>query len=329
MSTFKRAAIVALALTVGAVATVAVTGPGGSDQEPATSSIQAVSGNPDALRGVEIPLLFQADQATGDVRHANGLLELDYGDDHGVLRRGVEVWVADDGRYRVHVASLDGSGAAEEVAYDGQGHQLVLVTDPGGYQKAFVVEGDKHFAITAMEAAEATLSDGLVTSAHVTTDVGSIDYTVDSINSASAADLELVIPEGVEVLDADQFASGGDSSLIATASRSTTMYGIYGTACLYAYNYRNSTSDYFYAYSNRVGGSACLYMDVSLWDWSHYNGNCGGNWQAGGPLAANFSSASATFAVSSNRYACGNHAGWDSSWILRVAWRSFTAAIPG
>ena len=64
-----------------------------------------------------------------------------------VLERKVLIRVHDSGAYWVHTESLDGSGAAETIAYDGHGTQRVLITEPGGNISAYIYQSDRHFAV--------------------------------------------------------------------------------------------------------------------------------------------------------------------------------------
>lgn len=256
-------------------------------------------------------------------------------DDRGnlTLSRNVTVWAASDGRYRVKTTSRDDSGASEEVAHDGQGHQLVLFTRPSGSQSAVRVDGNSHFAIDGLGADELRRSMGVVTSSSFTGDKGSISYYVvgapEQIDG-DASTLEIVIPEGVSIRDSSNRSSSSTALYyISSGSASETMYDLTSSApCLYAYNYRNSTSNFFT--TNSQVRSSCNWVDVSAWDYHFVGVHCGGAWQGSGPTSAYYSAWTGYFqAANSAAEVCSQHAGWDSSWILQVPWRALRASVVG
>lgn len=124
----------------------------------------------------------------------------------------VQVWSAPDGRYRVITTSLDGSGTSQEVAYDGQENQHVVMTSPGGHKEVFTVENDSHFAVTGMSLGSTIKHEGtayenvLVKESSLTGSGGSASYTAGTITSQKGdpSVLTVEIPEGLEVRNLDE-----------------------------------------------------------------------------------------------------------------------------
>ncbi len=171
--------------------------------EPGSVDPLDTAGNTDSL--------VAAKSAVTSINVAEGTQKITY-ESGRVLERHVQVWKAKgDDRYRVRVTSLDDTGASEEVAYDGAGHQLVLVTGPGGDVEAFVVEGSEHFAVTGMNGAEEERSGGIVTSSVFLGLTGEVVYEVEGPVVQTEVDsdrLEIAIPEGVVVRDLEDYKSG-------------------------------------------------------------------------------------------------------------------------
>ena len=290
-----------------------------------------------------------------------------------LLEREVIVRVRDSGAYWIHTESLDGSGAAETVAYDGQGTQRVLITEPGGNVSAYIYQSDRHFAVARSSAGTRSIS----TEAEIQGTHQSATYhLVSNISRVSgpASSLKVEAPSGVvfqrESDDQSQAESPNrkgtslgrafhgpnigsnlsvsyvtgysvsnarDNSEIrnfanyASANaggNSATHYDTgYTGVCAYVYNYRNSSTGFFTAYTRR--GPACRYVQVSAWSeyvWENY---CY-DWRGAGSRDRVYSTWSGYFfAQHPNRYACSLHAAWDEDWWMHVRWDYLTAAVRG
>ena len=276
------------------------------------------------------------DLTTVQVSHGEGLQT--YRDPEGnvTLQRSVSVWVSQDGRYRAKVQSLDGSGAAEEVSYDGAGTQLILITAPGGSQSALRVAGSEHFAIDGGRAQVSERLNNVVKSSVLAGDTGSIEYELTSplvVEAMDSSILSVAVPDGVEVVD-EADASGTQPVApsrivtIASGSNSQTMNDyVTGQPCLYAYNYRNGTSNFFT--TNSQVRSACTYIQAIAWAEVLIGDKCF-DWKGKGPQSTYYSSWTGYFEVyTPSRPACSSHGGWDSGWVLVVAWRGLAASVLG
>jgi len=242
------------------------------------------------------------------------------------VERDVKVWLADDGRYRV--LTSDASGASEDISYDGRGHQRVLITAPGGSQRALLLDGYQHFAVDGV-GVEAIKAGGLVVSDYDSGPDGDLTYKVTNAvvrTMSKTSELVVKIPRGVEILDgagSGLVGAGGSLIPIASSSADKTFFDYSGYPCVYGYNYRNSVSNFFTA--NSQVRSACSIVDVSAWDnaglW------CGGAWQGSGGASWAYSSWTGYFETTQT--ACSAHAGWTSSWVIVVSWRPLPAAVSG
>ena len=257
--------------------------------------------------------------------------------DGGTLERSVEAWVADDGRYRVLTASLDGTGAAEEVVFDGL-TQTAYVTDPGGRTSA--VEGDysTHFAIQTgvpkagpgeANAVFDRAGNGLAERVLRVFDSGTkVDFRI--AWETVAYDPSLLTSESISTFSAETISAylKPTPETKAAKSNSAIMTSILdNTPCVYAYNYRNTGTGYFRASSSSRG--SCLYMDESLWQGAVDGvGSCTmGHWWGSGPTAAGYSTKTARTTPDGSSPSCSNHAGWLSDWSLVVPWSGLNTSV--
>lgn len=282
-------------------------------------------------------------QTTGEVswHHTVGVQSFTYSNSETLTRR-VEAWITSDGRYRVKTTSLDGTHASEEVAYDGLGTQLILYTDPAGSQQALVLKNDTHFAVTG---SAGTTDRELRDSTRIASSGGSMTYKAGAINQGSgkASLLTINVPTGVEIKSLDDVtappkASSSSSVTHAAGSNSEIMRNLLGYPCLRAYNYRDSSTDFFTANSHIRG--TCTLVAVSIW--ANYLGDTGGlspprcGWafidhapdKRIGYLPT-YVSWSGYFHVYPNDRACSAHAGWDSDHTLQVNYRALPASVKG
>ena len=251
------------------------------------------------------------------------------------------MWVTPDGRYRAKTSSLDGSDTAEEVAYDGHGHQLILFTDPAGHQTALVIENSTHFAVTGLtNGTNEKLGDTMIVEASIHSASGSVTYEAGTIElgSGNVSKLDIDLPDGIDIRGIEDFMSGSDDShsvpiAYASGSNSTIMSTFLGQPCLRAYNSRNSETDFFTGSSHIRG--ICTIVAVSIW--SNYAGDnagmgtprCGWAWvDHAGPLPT-YVSWSGYFEVDADDYACSAHAGWDNDITMHVAYRGLRGAVMG
>lgn len=236
---------------------------------------------------------------------------LDYSTD-GVASRSFELWLAPDGRYRAITTSLDGSEASEEVAYD-KGWQTVLITDPFGNQSALKTQNSEHYAIRALAV---SLGDEAPEKA-------SVGFEVTITHDLVAADeqlLKVVIPPGVPVVPEEEGLGSGGNVLLGSGSRSTTFYSYadFGS-CVYAYNYRNTSTNFFTASSQYRGN--CRYMAVSTWENAGYNCTYWLGWSGTSSWYESYSTYGGTHGT--NR--CSRHAGWHPDWTQGVPYLSLMA----
>lgn len=265
--------------------------------------------------------------------HANGR-QVFYNTDLTVrLERSVDVWRSDDGRYRVVVRSLDGTEATEEVEYDGRSEQLVLITGPSGEQSAYLVEGSEHFAIDDLRDSGSTKAGGLVTSSEINGVDGKALYATEAVTRLSGQDeskLSITLPDGVQAIRQEDIAEPIPETLTtATGSASKTWYDwISGDKCMYGYNNRNSTSNFFTANSQKK--TPCSWFDVATYNAGWGSSSCGGNWQGSGPTHSTYSSWTGYFETLTPSYsACSRHAAWDSGWSIIIAWDNLVASVEG
>jgi hypothetical protein len=235
--------------------------------------------------------------------------------------RSVEVWYASDGRYRVKVETLDGSLAGEEVAFDGVG-QTVVITDPVGNKGVLSTDGKLHFAVQLDD------RGGLKSQLDARAPNGQVTSTLVMALTQIEPDPDLLLidmPKTTSVT-ISELKEGPEEGTRATGSNSTTFYSVYDFGqCVWAYNYRNTSTDYFYASSSSRGN--CLYMSESLWEGYTYGtqGTCGGFWLASGTIKANYSN-KWTYNGTDGTKRCSNHAGWHPNWYLGVPWYGLNAA---
>ena len=282
-------------------------------------------------------------QPPGEVswHHTVGVQEIRYPNGETLTRR-VEAWITSDGRYRVKTTSQDGTQTSEEVAYDGHGTQLILYTDPAGRQQALSIENDTHFAVTGSAGAtNRQLRDSMRTASNS----GYMTYEAGAVNqgSGSASSLNIAVPAGVEIKDLDDVTSplkepSSASVTHAAGSNSEIMRDFLGRPCLRAYNYRDSSTDFFTANSHIRG--TCTLVAVGIW--GTYMGNSGGLSppRCGYPFIEHvpdiaigylptYVSWSGYFPVNPNDRACSAHAGWDSDYTLLVNYRGLPASVWG
>lgn len=265
---------------------------------------------------------IQWQEATGvqEYRDVSGAL---------LLRRSVTVRLVDSGAYWVHTQSLDDSGAAETVEYDGNGTQRVLIRDPGGNLAAYVVNGSSHFAVTQPSSGASSLSS-ITRSSSASGAHGSVEFRLNSQIAAVTgppAKLKLDLPAGVTV-QASTALSGELGAQARSAGSSSATYFNYftGEVCAYAYHYRNSTTDFSTAHTRR--GPGCRYVQVSVWA-QYVMFNFCLFWQGVGNLDRVYSTWSGYFSVDPDKYACSLHAAWGEDWTLHVGWRPLAPPVRG
>jgi len=130
------------------------------------------------------------------------------------------------------------------------------------------------------------------------------------------ADVAAVIPIAQEAHVAD--LDGGQPAPLATGSNSRLFYsqGAPGP-CVYAYNYRNTSTGYFRASSEYRGN--CYYMWVTLWGGSKVtnDGSCLITyWLGSGPYKA--AQLSSKYVYTNAADTCSNHFGWSADWLYWV-----------
>ena len=234
--------------------------------------------------------------------------------------RSVEVWYTPDGRYLAKVRSLDGSLAGEDVLFDGNG-QTVVITDPEGNQSVVRTDHGEHFAIQVD--AQGRLADKVTRTANGTVTM-SLDLTQTQIAPDSGL-LVLPLPEKRSLVFAEEHVSKPTLSSHTGSNWATFISVVDFQQCVYGYNYRNTTTDYFRGSSSKRGD--CLYMNVSLWEGTsaYWPATCGGFWLAVGVTTSGYESKSTYNGVNgTNR--CSNHAGWHPDWAMGVAWKGLNAA---
>lgn len=281
------------------------------------------------------PATAGVDGGAAELQHGVGTVVTYH--DGGTLERSVEAWVVEDGRYRVFTASLDGTGAAEEVVFDGV-TQTAYVTDRGS--RTSTVEGDysTHFAIQTRvpetapgeTIAEFDLAgNGLAERVLRVFDSGTKVELLIAWNKVqyepSLLNPESTLTFSMETVSADLETIPGTR---ATGVNSATFQNILdSTACVYAYNYRNTGTGYFRASSSSRG--SCYYMDESLWKGSAgSSGSCTVlRWWGSGPTAANFSTKTVYTSPASSSPSCSNHAGWLSDWSLVTVWDGLNTGV--
>ncbi len=277
----------------------------------------------------------------------------------GTSYRHIEVWTASDGRYRVMSTSLDGSGAYEEIAYDGEGNQLIKIVagteaDPSFYS----VKNDKHFAVTPAttgthERYSGTAYDKLILkSSGMTAGIHSARFTSGSVTQQKGdpSMLSVVVPEGTKVgtqqeLEGKTELEGhidalSQGSTAHTASRTQVITDLYSQPCMETRNHRNTSTNYFGASSRRTSDLsrefACMWVHVAAWAYGYLNGWCIYDWAGQGAVATYYSSWAGTINNSDwqeargNRVAaCSSHSAWDRYWVPHVTGYHLSAAIAG
>ena len=270
------------------------------------------------------------------------------------MERRVEAWVSSDGRYVVTASSLD-SEASETVSFDGRS-QTAVVTDPSGNQS--VTEGvtPAHFLFSGADHPglrrtgvldERGMSRAGVELIELTTDgrsglparsvtrdpKGPIMTIVMSWEPSSAPPSEPPpvgsgSPSMVEVSGSRPgLLEPGFASILASGSNSKLFYTAYG-ACVYAYNYRDTGTGYFYGSSSARGD--CLYMDVTLWNGAATGGSgiCSTiAWLGSGPTSTQYSTKGVTTNPHDLSPTCSSHAGWLSDWTLALAWKGLNTSV--
>lgn len=257
--------------------------------------------------------------------------------DGDVLQRSVEAWVAEDGRFRVTVASLDGSAASETVTFDGI-RQVAVVTDPAGKQST--VEGDSasHFAVRSEQPTD---GDGEKTVLFSMAPNGFVAGHRIEYVSGTVSDLALVWStvkhDERRFQNEDQqlpsfelwaVAPVGGPIPRASGSNTATFTGFNGQGCVSAYNFRNTSTGYFRGSSRAL--NSCYYVSVTLWKGAATGGAglCSAEqWLGTGPTAANFSSKVWTTSPVGMSPTCSSHAGWTPGWTLNVPWKGLNTAV--
>lgn len=248
------------------------------------------------------------------------------------FQRDVEAWIGSDGTYRVVVTSRDGSGS-EEVAYPGDGTQLVVFTDPGGNQTAARVDGSTHFAAKALEGLRPKQMASSID------DLGVLNIA--SRQRGHANDLALVVPPGVPFVDEVAVARAGGAlvgsavdvldlpTIEAMGSASASFWDILNNGpCVSAYNNRDNVTNFFTAYSMPVGD--CHRVAVSLWEGSITgSGSCYPyHLASSSPYTSTYyATATGYWAIAPHNWACSNHFGWDIDWNLIVPNRGLQASV--
>lgn len=263
-----------------------------------------------------------------------------------VTKRVMEAWVSTDGRYVVTTTSVDIS-ASETVIFDGS-NQIAVITDPAGDRSVVDGAGPTHFLFSGTEH-PGLLANGVVDERGLTraesdsvavrvdtrTGLPVHSVTVDSRGPETEIEMSWEPSDGPpgwvwtvpEVDTARSESSGAAVSILATDSNSKTFYSVYGP-CVYAYNYRNTGSGYFYASSSARG--SCLYMGVSLWKGATTGGSgfCSQEqWLGAGAVSASYSTKGLYTSPANMSPTCSNHAGWLSDWTLVVPYMGLDTAV--
>jgi len=248
------------------------------------------------------------------------------------FQRDVDAWVGSDGTYRVLVSSQDGS-ASEEVAYLGDGTQLVVFTGPGGGQTAARVDGSAHFAVSAL---------GGLQPKQPASSIGDLGVlAIASRQKGHTNDLTLVVPPGVPFVDEVALERAGGPlvgsavdvpdlpTIDAMGSASASFWDISNNGpCVSAYNNRDNVSNFFTAYSIPIGD--CYRAAVSLWEGDITgSGSCYPYWLASSsPWTSKvYATATGYWSIAPSNYACSNHFGWDVNWNLIVPNRGLRASV--
>lgn len=271
-----------------------------------------------------------------DMEIGKGILTVTTDDE--ILMRSVEAWVAQDGRYRVIVASLDGSEASETVVFDGQ-RQGAVVTDPAGNQSTVEGATGQHFAVLWEVPKTATgqttvlfekAANGLMARHHIAYDSGvtselQIDWTTTAVDNSLFRLPANTMP--LTYSSADTKPSGPTTR--ASGASYATFPDFWGSACVDAYNFRNNSNGYFRATS--TSRNSCYYVSVTLWEGAATGGSgiCSAiQWLGTGPTAANYSAKLVNPTDPKDLSpTCSSHAGWLSDWMLVVAWKGLNTAV--
>ena len=264
--------------------------------------------------------------------HGVGTQHYQYGLDLGELDRSVEVWIAEDGRYRVVVTSVD--GAAEEFTYDGS-EALMFVTPPGQMEplsimrlkspSIFAVDGFSGMdgsAAVDQSITERDKRSNLLTYVH-TVGVEGASYELNMSWAPIESDTSLLQPSepaakllSEYVFDPVYVSPGEGPSTRSVSSNSTTFWDYIFTydACVFAKNYRDAEDSYLRAYSSARGD--CGRVGVTLWHGSQIaQGLC----QPYGFLSSGTSSSGyknlSTYSAW-NTPTCTSHAGWYDGYLV-------------
>lgn len=264
----------------------------------------------------------------------------------------MEVWAAPDGRYRVKSTSDDGAIATEEIAYDGRGNQLVLIGMANNASStAAVVQNRFHYAVTGLGNNNDVRHSGksfeniLIKEAMLQTSEA-MRYTAGNVvhQQGDPANLTVTIPDGVELSDGIESEVESRTPDTATAgsttgSRTMVLVDLYYRLCIRIYNYRNSVSNLFYAYTKVIADQTqdhhCKYVHVAAW--SAVAGYTNSWCDLTAPVDASqvlesYAYWQGFFEVT-GRYpkdkACSSHAAWDLYWLPHITAAYLTAAVHG
>lgn len=297
--------------------------------------------------GADGPIFWEQNGGDAEWYYTNGTLEI-----NATVVRQVKVWAATDGRYRVRTTSADGSGAAEEIAYDGHGNQLVLIkASNSALPTAAVVRNRFHYAVTGLENGNDVHYRGqavgnVLIQESAMQDSNAMRYTAGNValQRGDAAILTVAIPDGVEVSNGLQAEDESHASSSATTSstsgpRTQDLLDLYFRPCMRAYNYRNSVSNLFLA-SSRVTSDQtqdhhCKWVHVAAWSGvaGYANSWCDLTAFVGSSrVRSDYTFWLGYFEVTSPHprdKACSSHAAWDQYWIPHITAAYLTAAVHG
>lgn len=297
--------------------------------------------------GQDGPTFWEQDGGVAEWYYTSGTLEI-----NAIVVRRVEVWAASDGRYRVRSTSTDGSGAVEEIAHDGRGNQLVsLRASNNASPTATVVQNRFHYAVTGLGndndvRHSGTPFENILIRESVMHDSRTMRYVAGDVTfrKGDPVNLTVTIPDEVEVSDGMQavIEPGSHSSVMTGAtsgSRTMNLVDLYFRPCIRIYNYRNSVSNLFYAYSKVTADQTqdhhCKWVHVSAWSGvaGYTNSWCDLTaFVDSSPTRINYTYWQGFFEVT-GRYprdkACSSHSAWDQYWIPHITAAYLTAAVHG
>ncbi len=298
--------------------------------------------------GEDGPTFWEQDGGVAEWYYTSGTLEI-----NTVEVRHVEVWASPDGRYRVRSTSVDGSGATEEIAHDGRGNQLVSIRiSNSAAPTAAVVQNRFHYAVTGLGNDNdvhhsGTPFESILVRESTMQNSRAMRYAAGNAvvyQQGDSANLTVAIPDGVEVSDGMQAEVGSRADGSATASstsgsRTMHLVDLYFRPCMRIYNYRNSVSNLFYAYSRVTADQTqdhhCKWVHVAAWSGvaGYTNSWCDLTaFVDGSPVRASYASWQGFFEVTSpypRDKACSSHAAWDLYWIPHITAAYLTAAVHG